>query len=422
MAVAGARAAAWRVLRRSGEAGLHTAEAHAEAARAAAKGGGGAKSLARKLWEGNLAAKEPTAAPDTPLAAAMAVAWPGTLAVSVAANASAAGGVGTLVLPRPLDGPPRVFGVRLVGELEGWVDGYDVGIAVARSVPSSCDVVEFHGPGTESLSVADAMAMCYVASNSNTAALFPPTERIVRGWGNMRDDDVAEAVAVGRAAAEEEAPRAWAPDDGVAYDAGETEIDLSATEPSICLADDPACSWTLSAFAQGDADLPWGAGTGLRMTGAADGDATDDDDRDDSLHDFAIGVPSHLGTHTDVRRAAHIASQATKRGLCFCTPSVSLVLGSPDEAKVARRRRYVEDLEKAGAVVREPSQLAATTKRLRPSFRAAADGTGLFANPQVTACLALAGDLAFDPRAHRLSDENGDAFELTSTSHGGDDA
>ena len=51
--------------------------------------------------------------------------------------ARAAGGMGTLVLPTNLKTKtPRVYGVRLVGELERWVDGYDVGMAAARLLQS----------------------------------------------------------------------------------------------------------------------------------------------------------------------------------------------------------------------------------------------------------------------------------------------
>ena len=365
--------------------------------------------------------------------------------------ARAAGGLGTLVLPTNLKTKtPRVYGVRLVGELERWVDGYDVGMAAARLLQSvdDVDVVEFHGPGCETLGLGDATALCFVASaktKDRVAALFPPTERVLRGWANVENDGLLEALTKGRDAADDQAHRAWAPDEGASYEAGSSELDLSALEPSVCLADDPSISWTLTELREGVAETPWGVDTALRVSPApreedpGDDAAEDNSDTSDaetnpdgsgrppSSCDFTIGEPSHLGTHTDIRRAAHIAAQVTRRGLTFVNQHGGVICcaGSAGEAEVSTRRRQFDELEKARAVVKalgdDTIADVGLTTALSASCYAAADGTKLFANPTVVACLALTGDLAFDPRVHRLSDDNGEAFELTPLEHGATD-
>ncbi|XRB25163.1 aconitate hydratase [Pseudoscourfieldia marina] len=388
--------------------------------------------------------------PSSHLERALRIAWP--MAILYDDNpARAAGGMGTLVLPTNLKTKtPRVYGVRLVGELERWVDGYDVGMAAVRLLQSvdDVDVVEFHGPGCETLGLGDATALCFVASaktKDRVAALFPPTERVLRGWANVENDGLLEALTKGRDAADDQAHRAWAPDEGASYEAGSSELDLSALEPSVCLADDPSISWTLTELREGVAETPWGADTALRVSQAPREDDPGDDAAEDNSDtsdaetnpdgsgrpppscDFTIGEPSHLGTHTDIRRAAHIAAQVTRRGLTFVNQhgGVMCCAGSAGEAEVSTRRRQFDELEKARAVVKalgdDTIADVGLTTALSASCYAAADGTKLFANPTVVACLALTGDLAFDPRVHRLSDDNGEAFELTPLKHGATD-
>jgi aconitate hydratase len=107
---------------------------------------------------------------------------------------------------------PRVWGVRLVGELPAWVSAKDVILEMLRrhDVDGGFGrIVEYHGPGVEHLSAMDR----HVIANAEV-------RRFLASEG--REDDWVEIL----------------PDDDAGYDV-EEEIDLSGLEPLIALPSSP---------------------------------------------------------------------------------------------------------------------------------------------------------------------------------------
>ncbi|NUP47286.1 MAG: aconitate hydratase [Catenulispora sp.] len=115
---------------------------------------------------------------------------------------------------------PRVWGVRLTGRLPDWVSAKDVILEMLRrhGVKGGVHrIVEYHGPGVETLSAMDRHVIANMGAELGaTATVFPSDERVrefLRSEG--REDDFVELRA-----------------DGARYDV-EDEIDLGALEPLI---------------------------------------------------------------------------------------------------------------------------------------------------------------------------------------------
>jgi aconitate hydratase len=122
---------------------------------------------------------------------------------------------------------PRVWGVRLVGELSDWVSAKDVILEMLRrhDVDGGVGwVLEYYGPGLYNLSAMDRHVIANMGTELGaTTTVFPS------------DDEVRRFL---RAQGREEDWQEWLADDDTEYDRHE-EIDLSQLEPLVAKPSSP---------------------------------------------------------------------------------------------------------------------------------------------------------------------------------------
>ncbi len=122
---------------------------------------------------------------------------------------------------------PRVWGIKLSGELPDWVSAKDVILEVLRrhSVKGGVGrIIEYYGPGLKSLSAMDRHVIANMGAELGaTTTVFPSDEEIRRFLASEgRERDWTELVA----------------DDAAEYDVYD-EIDLSSLEPLIAMPSSP---------------------------------------------------------------------------------------------------------------------------------------------------------------------------------------
>jgi aconitate hydratase len=122
---------------------------------------------------------------------------------------------------------PKVFGVRLTGSLPDWVSAKDVILEMLRRYDvKGCvgKVVEYHGPGVQSLSATDRETIGNMGTELGaTSTVFPSDENTRRYMEAQRRGEFW---------------RELHPDEGASYD--ETaEMDLSSLEPLIACPSSP---------------------------------------------------------------------------------------------------------------------------------------------------------------------------------------
>jgi aconitate hydratase len=122
---------------------------------------------------------------------------------------------------------PRIWGVRLVGELPDWVSAKDVVLEMLRRHDVSGGVgriIEYHGPGLDTLTAWDRHVIANMGTELGaTTTVFPSDDEVRRFLASeRREDDWTEIVA----------------DEGATYDDSE-EIDLSELEPLIARPSSP---------------------------------------------------------------------------------------------------------------------------------------------------------------------------------------
>ena len=122
---------------------------------------------------------------------------------------------------------PRIWGVRLTGELPDWVSAKDVVLELLRRHDVTGGVgriVEYHGPGLEGLTAWDRHVIANMGTELGaTSTVFPSDDEVRRFLAaELREDDWTELTA----------------DEGASYD-DEEEIALDELEPLIACPSSP---------------------------------------------------------------------------------------------------------------------------------------------------------------------------------------
>ncbi|MFW6069042.1 MAG: aconitate hydratase [Chloroflexota bacterium] len=122
---------------------------------------------------------------------------------------------------------PKIWGVRLTGELPDWVSAKDVILEMLRRHDVDGGVgkiVEYYGPGLDSLSAMDRHVIANMGTELGATTTVFPSDGVVRRFLEQqgRGEDWVEIV----------------PDPDAAYDEYE-EIDLSTLEPLIAMPSSP---------------------------------------------------------------------------------------------------------------------------------------------------------------------------------------
>ena len=153
-----------------------------------------------------------------------------TSAAGLAMIAIGAGGldVALAMAGHPFNLPcPKIFGVKLTGQLPPWVSAKDVILEMLRrhSVKGGVGkIIEYHGPGVATLSATDRAVIGNMGAELGaTTSVFPSDERTREFLVSQGRGDSWVALAA---------------DPGCSYDE-EDEIDLSAVEPLIACPSSP---------------------------------------------------------------------------------------------------------------------------------------------------------------------------------------
>ncbi len=334
-------------------------------------------------------------------------AFPGGLVIGTDSHTPNAGGLGMLAIgvggadavdvmvgfPWELLWP-KLIGVKLTGKLSGWTSGKDVILKLAGMLTvagGTNKIIEYFGPGTESLSAtAKATVTNMGAELGATTSVFPFDRRMgdyLRATGRTEVATLAEGLAAHLAADAEVLANPEKYYDEI------VEIDLSKLEPYVVGPHTPDLARPVSRLADDvkSKDYP------PVLTAALIGSCTN-------------------SSYEDIGRAAHVARQASAKGLRSRTPLL-VTPGSEQVRATIERDGLLADLEAIGATVLanacgpcigqwertdiakgEKNSILTSYNRNFPKRNDGNPGTHAFiASPEVVVAYALAGRLDTDP-------------------------
>jgi aconitate hydratase len=293
---------------------------------------------------------------------------------------------------------PKLIGVRLTGEINGWTSPKDVILKVAEILTvagGTGAIVEYFGPGVASISATGRATICNMGAEIGaTTSLFGWDSRAAEYLRATGRGDVAEA-------ADRIADELRGDDD--ALDAADTvfdrviEIDLSTLEPHIVGPHTPDLARPVSKMGADAKENGWPA----------------------DLTNCLVGSCTN-SSYEDITRAASIARQASRHGLRAKVPLL-VTPGSERVRATIERDGLLADLEAIGATVLanacgpcigqwkrtdiaegETNSILTSYNRNFPKRNDGNAKTLAFiASPETVVAYALAGTLDFNP----LTDE-----------------
>lgn len=304
---------------------------------------------------------------------------------------------------------PKLIGVRLTGELNGWTSPKDVilklaGILTVKGGTNA--IIEYFGPGTASLSATGKATICNMGAEVGaTTSLFPYDERMAVYLKATGREDVAlmaDAVAADLRQDEEVLlnPEQF-------YDRV-IEIDLSELEPYINGPFTPDAATPISEFAEKVVQN----GYPRKMEVGLIGSCTN-------------------SSYQDISRAASVARQVYEKNLGVAAPLI-VNPGSEQIRATAERDGMIDTFEKIGATIManacgpcigqwkrhtdDPTRKNSIVTSFNRNFAKRADGNpntyAFVASPEIVLALTIAGDLCFNPLKDRLINHDGEKVKL----------
>ena len=304
---------------------------------------------------------------------------------------------------------PKLIGVKLTGELNGWTAPKDVILKLAGILTVSGGtnaVLEYFGPGTKAISATGKATICNMGAELGaTTSIFPYDERMAT-YLNATDRPELAALA------DKYQAMLVADDDVEAnpekYFDRVVEIDLSTLEPHLVGPHTPDLARSISDVAA----------------------AVIKENYPDALTAALIGSCTN-SSYEDISRAASVAQQAAAHGV---TAAVDLLITPGSEAVHATIKRdgQMETLESAGGVVManacgpcigqwrrdsiskgDSNSIVTTFNRNFPARNDANPSTlNFIGSPELVMAMGLAGRLSFNPLTDKLTGADGVEFKL----------
>ncbi|KAF2400000.1 putative mitochondrial aconitate hydratase [Trichodelitschia bisporula] len=343
-------------------------------------------------------------------------AFPGALLIGTDSHTPNAGGLGMAAigvggadavdvmagLPWELKAP-KVIGVKLTGKMSGWTAPKDIILKVAGLLTvkgGTGAIIEYHGPGTESLSCTGMGTICNMGAEIGaTTSLFPFNDRMYDYLAATRRTAIGDFA--------REYANELHEDQGAEYDQL-IEIDLNTLEPHINGPFTPDLATPVSKFAETAKANGWPEEIKVGLIGSCTN-----------------------SSYEDMSRAASIAEDAMAHGL-HAKSMFTVTPGSEQIRATIERDGQLKTFEEFGGMVLAnacgpcigqwdrkdvskgtPNTIISSYNRNFTGRNDANPQTHAFvASPDIVTAFTIAGTTNFNPMTDELTGADGKKFKL----------
>jgi len=305
---------------------------------------------------------------------------------------------------------PKLVGVHLTGKLSGWTAPKDVitYLCTLLTVKGGTNkIIEYFGPGVESISATGKGTICNMGAELGaTTSIFPYDSRMATYLRATDRADIAKLADEFRVHLVADPGTA---DDPKSFYDELVEINLDELEPHVVGPHSPDRGRPISKLAADARQNGWP----LKVTNALIGSCTN-------------------SSYEDMRRAAHIATQALKAGLKAQTP-FWISPGSERIYQTIKRDGLIETFSRIGGTVLANAcgpcigqwkrndvgsdQANTIVSSFNRNFPGRNDGSAatlsFISSPDIVTALAIAGTLEFDPVRGTLPGPDGKPVRFT---------
>jgi len=304
---------------------------------------------------------------------------------------------------------PKLIGIKLTGELNGWCSAKDVILKVAGILTvkgGTGAIVEYFGEGAKSLSCTGKGTICNmgaeIGATTSTFGYDDSMERYLRATGRAEVAELANGI------------REHLTGDQEVYDNPEMyfdqviEINLTELEPHLNGPFTPDLATPISKMKEEAAKNDWPTKVEVGLIGSCTN-----------------------SSYEDISRSAHLAKQAIELGI-EPKAEFSITPGSELVRYTIERDGLIDIFNKMGAKVfanacgpcigmwarvgAEKKERNTIVHSFNRNFSARQDGNpntlAFVGSPELTTALAIAGDLTFNPITDTLTNSKGEQVKL----------
>ena len=304
---------------------------------------------------------------------------------------------------------PKLIGVKLIGELNGWTSAKDVILTLAGILTvkgGTGAIVEYFGKGADSISCTGKGTICNMGAEIGaTTSVFGYDDKMreyLQGTGRSDVVDIADPISADLKGDLEcyEQPEKY-------FDRVIT-VNLSELEPHINGPFTPDLATPISEFKEAVIENEWPKTISVGLIGSCTN-----------------------SSYEDITRAASIAQQAIDKKLSVKS-QFTVTPGSEQIRFTVERDGYLNTFQKIGGVVlsnacgpcigqwnrdgadkQEKNSILTSFNR---NFAKRNDGNpnthGFVASPEIVTAMAIAGDMSFNPLTDPLVNEDGEEVYL----------
>ncbi len=304
---------------------------------------------------------------------------------------------------------PKLIGVKLTGQMNGWTSSKDVILKVAGILTAKGGtgaIVEYFGPGARSLSCTGKGTICNMGAEIGaTTSIFEYDEamsRYLRATGRAEIADAADEIAhlLRNDPEVEDNPEKY-------YDQV-VEINLSELEPHVNGPYTPDLAWPISKFAAAVKENNYPQKLEVGLIGSCTNSSYEDLDRAASLARQAVDKKLKVKSEFTVTPGSEQVRYTVERDgqLAAFEAIGGVVLANACGPCIGQWARHTDDPDRANSIITSFNRNFAKRNDGNPATRS------FVASPELVTAMAIAGDLTFNPLTDTLVNEDGEAVKL----------
>jgi len=304
---------------------------------------------------------------------------------------------------------PKVIGVKLTGQLNGWTSAKDVILKVAGILTvkgGTGAIVEYFGPGAEALSCTGKGTICNmgaeIGATTSTFGYDASMSRYLQATG--RADVAALADAVREHLTGD--PECYANPE--AYFDRVIEIDLDTLEPHVNGPYTPDLAWPISKFAAAVKEHGYPQKLEVGLIGSCTNSSYEDLDRAASLAKQAVAKNLKAKAEFTVTPGSEQIRYTVERdGQLQAFEDIGgVVLANACGPCIGQWARHTDDPNRANSIITSFNRNFSKRNDGNAQTRA------FVASPEIVTAMVIAGDLTFNPLTDTLTNEKGEQVKL----------
>ncbi|MCB0792711.1 MAG: aconitate hydratase [Flavobacteriales bacterium] len=304
---------------------------------------------------------------------------------------------------------PKLIGVKLTGKMSGWTASKDVILKVAGVLTvkgGTGAIVEYFGPGAESLSCTGKGTICNmgaeIGATTSTFGYDDSMRRFLTGTGRAEVAKLADAIAEHLTGD----PEVYAEPEK--YFDQVIEIDLSTLEPHVNGPFSPDLAHPISKFGEAVKKNNWPARLEVGLIGSCTNSSYEDLTRAASLAQQAIDKKLKVKSEFTITPGSEqVRFTAERDGILEKFDAMGgVVLANACGPCIGQWARHTNDPDRKNSIITSFNRNFAKRNDGNPNTHA------FVASPEIVTALAIAGDLTFNPLTDELVNEEGRKVRL----------